>query len=185
MILENLRQFFLAAAACCLIAACDSATPRTYFERAVLNCNFIHDFGGPGLLRDLESPSVKLTDAKTGASAPMKRQEVIDDKIAFIEQSLDKVRKLRQTDDSKEIVQASLALHEYVLPVYKNEYRQLARLYDDGAPRAEIDALASTISTKYRPGFISLADKLTSAGKAYATRHDIKVVWDIQTAPSP
>ena len=181
---ERILQLFLTAACCCLFASCDDATPRNYFDRAILNCNLIHGFASKGLQRELDSPSVKLMNAKTGASAPMKRKEVIDDKIASIEQSLEKVRKLRQTDDTKEIVQASIALHEYVLPVYRNEYLQLAKLYDDGAPKAQIETLASAIAAKYRPRFEVLFDSLTAAGKPYAARHDIKFVWDIQTSPS-
>ena len=177
-------QQFLAAAFCCFFASCEDASPKTCFERAVLNCNLIHDFASNGLLRQLESPSVKLTDARTGASAPMKRKEVIDDKIAFIEQSLAKVRKLPQTDDNKDILQASIALHEYVLPVYRNEYQQLAKLYDDGAAKGQVEALASAITTKYGAGFQALFDRVTTAGKSYASRHDIKVVWDIRTSPS-
>ena len=181
---ERILQLFLTAACCCLFASCDDATPHDYFARAVLNCNLIHGFAGKGLQSQLDSPSVKLTDAKTGAFAPMKRKEVVDDKIASIEQSLAKVKKLKETDDTKDIVQASIALHEYVLPVYRNEYQQLAKLYDDGAAKAQIEALASAIATKYRAGFEALSERLTAAGKPYAARHDIKVVWDIQSSPS-
>ena len=181
---SSLVRLFLCAAFCCVLASCEDASPKTCFDRAVLNCNMISDFASKGLLRQLESPSVKLTDAKTGATAPMKRKEVVDDKIAFVEESLAKVRKLRQTDDTKDIVQASIALHEYVLPVYRNEYQQLAKLYDGGAAKAEIDGLASAISTKYGPGVAVLFDRLTTAGKAYATKHDIKVRWDVRTSPA-
>jgi hypothetical protein len=177
-------RFSLCAVLCCILASCDDASPKTCFDRAVLNCNMISDFASKGLLRQLESPSVKLTDAKTGATAPMKRKEVVADKIAFVEESLAKVRKLRQTDDTKDIVQASIALHEYVLPVYRNEYQQLAKLYDGGAAKAEIDGLASAISTKYGPGVAVLFDRLTTAGKAYAAKHDIKVRWDVRTSPA-
>lgn len=177
-------RLFLCASFCCILASCEDASPKTCFDRAVLNCNMISDFASKGLLRQLESPSVKLTDAKTGATAPMKRKDVIDDKIAFVEQSLAKVRKLGQTGDAKDIVQASIALHEYVLPVYRNEYQQLAKLYDDGAAKAEIDGLASAISTKYGPGVAVLFDRLTTAGKAYAAKHEIKVRWDVRTSPA-
>lgn len=172
----------MTAVCCCLVASCGES-PKTCFDVAVLNCNLIHDFASKGLLRELDSPSVKLTDVKTGATAPMKRKEIIDDKIAFIEKSLEKVRKLRQTDDTRDIVQASVALHEYVLPVYKNEYQQLAKLYDNGAPKAQTDALASAIATKHRAEFEALFDRLTAAGKPYAARHDIKVAWDVRTSP--
>jgi hypothetical protein len=177
-------RLLLCAAFCCVLASCEEASPRNYFDHAVLNCNLIHDFASKGLLRQLERPSEKLTEVRTGATAPMKRKEVIDDKITFVEQSLEKVRQLPQTDDARDIVQASIALHEYVLPVYRNEYQQLAKLYDDGGAQEPIDALASAITTKYRAGFEALSDRLTTAGKAYASRHGIKVVWDVQTSPS-
>ena len=144
----------------------------------------IADFASKGLLRQLEQPSEKLTDAKTGASEPMKRKEIIDGKIAFVEKALEKIRKLSQSGDAKDMVQASIALHEYVLSVYRNEYQQLAKLYDDGAAKGQIDALAASIGTKYGPGFAALFDKLTTAGKAYASKHDIKVTWDVRTSPS-
>ena len=181
---DRILRLFLSAVCCCLLTSCEQPTPHDYFARAVLNCNLLHGFGGNGLQSELDSPSVKLTDAKTGASAPMKRKEVIDDKIASIEQSLAKVRKLKVTDDTKDIVQASIALHEFVLPAYKNEYQQLAKLYDDGAPRAQIEALASAMTTKYGPGFAALSERLTAVGNPFAERHDIKVKWDVSTSPS-
>ena len=182
--LGKILRLFLCAAFCCVLVSCEDASPRTCFDRAVLNCNMIADFASKGLQRQLDSPSVKLTDVKTGASAPMMRKEIIDGKITFIEESLAKVRKLRQTDDAKDIVQASIALHEYVLPVYRNEYRQLAKLYDDGAPKEQIEALASAISKKHGPEAAALFDRLTTAGKAYAARHEINVKWDVRTSPS-
>ncbi len=144
----------------------------------------LQGFAGQGMLRQLEMPSAKLIDAKTLASAPMKRSEVVADKITFVEESLEKVRALRQTADTRDVVQASLALHEFVLPVYRNEYQQLAKLYDNGAPKAEIDALAAAITAKYQSGFQSHVDRLTSVAKPYAAKHGIKVVWDVPTSPS-
>lgn len=180
---NRIIRLLLAAVLVIILPSCTDS-PRTCFDRAVLNCNLIHGFAGRGLERELESPSVKLTDAKTGASAPMTRKEVVDGKIAFIEQSLAKVRKLRQTEDNRDMVQASLALYEYVLPVYRDDYQRLAKLYDDGAPKAAITQFSASIAAKHGPPFAVLSDRLTAAGKAYASRHDIKVMWDIRTSPS-
>ncbi len=167
-----------------LLVSCDTATPENYFDRAVLNCNLMHGFAGSGLRRKLESPSIKLSeDRKT--QAPMKRKEVIDSDTASIEANFEKVKKLRETDDTREILQASRSLYEYVLPVYKTEYQELARLYDEGAPRDEIDALARTIETKYAEGFATRYDQLTAVAKPYAARHNIKVNWGVRTAPEP
>lgn len=182
--ITRVTRRLLCAALVCLLPSCGDS-PKTCFDRAVLNCNMIHDFAGKGMEQQLASPSVKLTGAKPGETAPMTRKEVVDDKIAFVQQSLAKVRQLRQTDDNRDIVQASIALHEYVLPVYRDDYQRLARLYDNGAPPAEIGQLASAIATKHRAPFQTLSDRLTTAGKAYASRHDIKVMWDVRTSPSP
>jgi len=180
----GIARLLLCVAFIILLPSCGDS-PRICFDRAVLNCNMIQDFAGEGMERQLKAPSVKLTDAKTGASAPMTRKEVMDDKIAFTEQSLAKVRQLGQTDDNREMVQASIALYEYVLPVYRDDYQRLAKLYDDSASKGAIEQLSSSIATKYRAQFRALSDRLTAAGKAYATRHEIQVVWDVHTAPSP
>lgn len=181
---KGVERLLLCALLLILLPSC-SDSPRTCFERAVLNCNLFHDFAGKGMERQLESPSVKLTDAKTGASAPMTRREVVEGKIASVEQSLAKVRQLRQTEDNRNIVQASLALHEYVLPVYRDDYQRLAKLYDDGAAKEAIAQLSASIATRHGAPFAALSDRLTEAGKAYAARHDLKVRWDVRTSPSP
>ncbi len=175
---------FFSIACSLFLVSCDTATPENYFDRAVLNCNLMHGFAGSGLLRQLESPSVKLSETGNGEAVPMKRKEVIDDDITSLETNFEKVKKLKETDDTRDILQASVALYEYVLPVYKNEYEQLAKLYDEGAPRQQIDSLAQAIETKYGPGFARLFDRLTAAGKPYAARHGIKVNWGVSTEPS-
>lgn len=182
--LTKITRLLLGTALVSLLPSCGDS-PKTCFDRAVLNCNMIHDFAGRGMEMFLESPSVKLTGKNPGETAPMTRKEMVDDKITFVEQSLVKVRQLRQTDDNRDIVLASIALHEYVLPVYRDDYQRLAKLYDDGAPPAEIAQLAAAIATKHGPPFQALSDRLTTAGKAYATRHGIKVMWDVRTSPSP
>jgi hypothetical protein len=182
--MSKILSLFLSISGCCLLASCDTATPQTYFEVAVLNCNLMHGFAGRGLASELESPSVKLSETGNGETAPMKRKEIIDGKIQSLEANLAKVKGLKQTDDNRDMLEASVALYQYVLPVYKNEYRAAANLYDEGAARARIDAMVSSIETKYRDGFGMRFDRLTAVAKPYAERHHINVKWDIQTAPS-
>src|SRR5690242_10566717 len=129
----SLRLFSIAC--CFVLVSCEMATPENYFDRAVLNCNLMHGFAGSGLRRQLESPSVKLAESGNGETVPMKRKEVIDSAITSLETNFEKVKKLKETDDARDILKASIALYEYVLPVYKTEYQQLAKLYDEGAPR--------------------------------------------------
>jgi hypothetical protein len=89
--------------------------------------------------RELASPPLKLVPGTKDQTSPMKRKDVLDQKIQFLEDNADKLKHLKETPDTKEMLDASKALYDLVMPVYKKEYQQLARLFDEGAPRAHID----------------------------------------------
>lgn len=160
-----------------LLTGCNSPGPEKYFDIAVLNCNLINGFGGSALDRELQSPSVKLVDGTTDKTVAMKRSEVMDTKIQFVESNLQKVKALKVNDDTKDILQASIALHEFVLPVYKNEYKQLAALYDNNALADQIETLNQTINSNYATRFEELYNAVIAAGKPYAAKHNINVNW--------
>ena len=142
-----------------LVTACTSGTPEKYFDIAVLNCNMIHGFAGDGIRRELDNPTVKLV-AGTNQTEPMNRKEIVDQKIRFIEANLQKMRQLKPTDDTKQMLEASRALNEYVLGVYKNEYSNLANLYDSGASAEEIKSLEQSIEKKYSFTYLQLFENL-------------------------
>ena len=159
-----------------VLISCSNKTPENYFDIAVLNSNYLNGFANNGLSRELESPSVKLVENST-ETVPMKRSEVIETKIQFIDGQYDKVKSLKITDDTKDIIEASLALYEFVVPVYKTEYTELANLYDNGAKPEQTEQLTKLIHEKYFPRFDELYKNLIKAGKAYASKHNIKVNW--------
>ena len=167
----------MAMACCCLLTACNTTTPEMYFDAALLNTNSITGFAGDGLLRQLESPSLKLKESTTNETVAMKRKEIIDFKIRFANENRDELEQLKETEETKEMLVAAKALNDYISPVYKTEYMQLAKMYDDGASKEEIHLLAMHIHAKYFPGFEKLFDKLTIIGKQYAKQHNIKVTW--------
>lgn len=157
-------------------------TPKNYFDRAVLNINLMFGFADYVMSSQLEQPSVKVNDA--GGSEPMKRVEVVESKISSLEENYEKVENLKVTADTKEMLTASLDLYKFVMPVYKNEYLQLAKLYDNGAPVKEIQALTNSIHEKYYGRFIEIYDRLIEAGKVYAEKNNIKVKWNAKTSPN-
>lgn len=161
---------------CCLFISCSSDTAETYFGVAVLNTNKIVGFANNGLLMQLESPSVKMSE-NNSEPVPMKRSEVINSEIEFIESNIDKLKSFKETDDTKEMISASLALHEYILPVYKNEYMKLAGLFDSNAPDDQIKFLDASIREKYSSGYKEKYNKLIETGKKYAEKNNIKVNW--------
>ena len=183
---SDMRQFiilFLLVPVYGLLTGCSDSSPEHTFNTAVLSCNMIHDFASNGFLRQLESPSVQMVGGDSNNTAPMKRKEVIDNKIQQVSDYYKKVKQLKETEDSKEVVGASRELYNYALPVYEKEYRELARLYDEGAAKESIASYAQGIQDKYYQGFAERFDKVTAAGKLYAKKHDINVQWDIQTSP--
>lgn len=163
---------------CLALFSCGTATPEKCFDVAVLNSNMLAGFANDGLWRELESPSVKMGKTKDEI-LPMKRSEVIDSKIKFAEENLDKLNGLGQTDDNRDIIQASQALYQFILPVYKAEYTQLARTLDNGASKDQASQEAKAINDKYFARFESLYNALIGKGKLYAEKHHINVNWNL------
>jgi len=181
--MKKLFTTFLSAACVCLISSCEKATPEQTFARAVINANLMSGFAGNGMRYQLENPTAILTPS--GGTGIMTRKAFVDSCIGGIDESFQKTKKIPESDDNREMLQASISLYDYVLPVYRNEYSHLADLYDSGAEKAELEAVYRAIADKYAEGYQERCDTLLAAGKPYAKRHKIRVTWDLPTSPSP
>jgi len=159
------------------LASCNNASPEKYFDEAVLNVNLITPFGGQAALNSLDHPSVKLVPGTKDQTTPMTRKEIVEDQIQRVEANLVKIKALPDSEETRDMVQTSIKLHEFVLPVYKTEYRQLAKLYDEDGSQPERVSAAHEIDTKYLAGYQTLFNRLVELGKAYAEKHHIKVEW--------
>jgi hypothetical protein len=168
---------FIALAAGLLLSSCNFTTPENYFDEAVLNVNLITPFGGQAALNSLAHPSVKLVPGTKDQTTPMTRKEIVEDQIQRVEANLTKIKALPDSEETRDMVQTSIKLHEFVLPVYKTEYRELAKLYDAGGSQPERASKAQEIDAKYLAGYQALFHRLVELGKAYAVKHNIKVEW--------
>jgi len=165
-----------------LITSC-SNSPQEYFNQAALNCNTLYGFASDyEIKRDLGIAQEKLVDANTMKMAPMTRAEVVKDKLTRAEENYSKVKKLGNNAAADEMLKASRALYEFVIPVYKNEYTQLAALYDANAPEDKIVAAIKNITDKYATKFEALYSDAITKGIAYAEKNGIEVR---QVNPSP
>ncbi len=179
--MKNIVTLFFVAS-CLLLSSC-SNSPREYFDRAALNINTLYGFASEyELKRDLATPGEKLVDEKTLAMAPMTRAEVVKEKLARAEEDYQKVKSLGSNAEADEMLKASAALYEFVIPVYKNEYTQLAALYDAKAPEDKIVAAINNIIDKYQAKFQKLYNDVIEKGTAYAEKNGIEVR---QVNPSP
>ena len=178
---RRFRSVLIVLAVGSLLSSCNNATPENYFDEAVLNVNLITPFGGQAALYSMAHPSVKLVPGTKDQTAPMTRKEIVEDQIQRVEQNLTKIKALPESEESRDMVQTSIELHEFVLPVYKTEYRELAKLYDEGGSQQDRISRAQEIDTKYLAAYKALFSRLVELGKAYAEKHHIKVEW--QTLP--
>ena len=109
-------------------------------------------------------------------------KEVLETKIVFIEKAFEDVKALKKQYDNIEMIEASIALYEFVLPVYKSVYSKLAAMYDAGAAASLINELAQDIHKKNYSTYDRLSSRLFTAGKKYADKNYIKVNY---VNPSP
>jgi hypothetical protein len=167
---------------CLLFISCNSSSPRDYFEKASLNCNILYGFASYELKRDLSTQQEKLVDEKTMKMAPVTRKEVVKDKLTILEENYKKVKNLESNAAADEMIKASTALYEFVIPVYKNEYLKLAALYDESATTDKIAAMKKNISDKYAAKFEELYQNVVKTGTAYADKNGIEVR---QVNPAP
>jgi len=174
---KNIRSLGVLICCAILLTACNTTSPERYFDIAVLNSNMFTGFADDGLLLQFESPSAMM--AENGTVVAMKRADVAEQNIHFTEEAFEKLKDLKQTTETKEMLQTSIAMFEYILPVYKNEYKQLAKLYDEGASKEKTAAYAKAIREKYVEGFKNIYNKLISIGKVYAEKNNIKVNWNL------
>jgi len=159
----------------CMILSCNTTTPDQYFDIAVLNSNLIAGFANRGDFQQMETPPSVLK--KDNTVGPQSRTEFVETKIQIIEGALEKIKALSEDEETKPMKQASVALYEYALPVYKNEYTALAKKYDSGATQEEVEKDMIAIHDQHFEKFDALYTKLTEIGKAYADKYGIKVNW--------
>jgi hypothetical protein len=178
-----MNRIILFITVCFILASCGKPSPEKYFTTSVLNTNLLFGFAGEGMQRQLESPSSRLINVSTGETAPEKRETLIIEKVALLEDNYRKVKKLPDWKESRKMQDAAVALYEYVLPVYKKEYRQLAGLYDNDASPAEISRMEKEIYDHHAANFEALYTALIDAGKDYAVKFNINVRWDVRTRP--
>lgn len=160
------------------LSSCFSESPQRFFDIAILNTNMITDFATPRLSKSILDETKEFPDIPSSKKKGDEAVQNITNKILYIEQSLEKIKKLSTNgEDTEEIKKISTELYELVIPVYKNEYMAYAKLCDSKAPLAEIQAMASAIDAKYAMPFELKYTLLMEKGKAYASKHNLPVNW--------
>lgn len=158
-------------------SAC-SETPEHFFDITILNTNMINDFASPDLARHLNDETKEYPDIPSSKKKGNEATTSLNNKILYLEQSLEKVKKLSTSgDEEKEIKALSQQLYELVIPVYKNEYLAYAKLCDSKGSQSAKDEIINSIDQKYGARFEQNFNALMEKGKAYAQKNNIQVNW--------
>lgn len=138
----------------------------------------INDFASPDLARHINDETIEFPNIPSSKKKGTEAAENIKNKILFLEQSLDKIKKLSASgDEEKEIKKLSTQLYEMVIPVYKNEYMAYAKLCDGKGSDEEKEAMVKNIDQKYGLRFEQNYNALMEKGKIYAKENNIQVNW--------
>lgn len=149
-----------------------------FFATAILNTNTISDFATPTLAKHINDETTEFPDIPSSKKNGDEAGKLVQNNILYMEKSLNDIKALNaSSDDRKAIKEKSIALYEFVIPVYKNEYTNYAKLCDNKADQTKKDEIANTIEQKYSATFEKMYTDLMETGKAFAAENKLNVDW--------
>lgn len=156
-----------------------SEDPDKFFGVAILNTNMMSDFGTPTLAKHINDDTIEFPDIPSSKKKGDEAVKHLQSTILYLEKSLKDIKNLGGNSDvRKEIKEQSIALYEFALPVYKNEYTAYAKLCDAKAPQDQKDKILKSIEEKYNAEFEKKYAALLANGKTFAEQNNLKVDWN-------
>jgi hypothetical protein len=149
-----------------------------FFGIAVLNTNLINTFATPQAAKRIQDQTIEFEDMPSSKKKGDEARKNVETTVLTLEQALEKVKELPDSESTQEIKNEAVALYEYVLPVYKNEYMAYAKLCDAKGPQDQKDAIIQTINDKYAASFERMYSSFLVKGKAFADANNLNVNWD-------
>lgn len=160
------------------LQSCSESADK-FFGVAVLNTNMVSDFGTANFAKDLNDNTIEYPDIPSSKKNGDEAANIVKNKVLYVEKVLKDLNALSANDDArKEIKKQSIALFEFVLPVYKNEYTAYAKLCDTKASQEQKDEILKAIEQKYNAEFEAKLTSLFSLGKSFVSENNLNVQWD-------
>lgn len=171
-------KFFVPVLSLALLLQSCSETADKFFGIAVLNTNTITDFGTPILAKHINDQTKEYPDIPSSKKKGDEAVTYLNNKVLYMEKSLKDIKELGASNEARKDIKAkSIAVYEYVIPVYKNEYMVYAKLCDSKASQEEKDKLINSIEEKYNAEFEQKFSALLESGKAFAKDNNLNVTW--------
>lgn len=199
-----MKKFFIGI---CLSAAmlqsCNTTTPENYFAETTLNTNSVESFSSlyknylsGGLDGKTVLPNGKVLDSgsgmlivepdgKTTRQATSYVEYVEKVKVKEISDAIAKVKELKSTDETKEMINLSLDYLTEAEKLYKTELVNIAKMIDAKAPKEEIEKFAQSLDEKYQPILDAKKQKLFAVAIPYAEKNGLRVSTGSMNSPTP
>lgn len=123
--------------------ACNMHTPENYFGRTTLNTNRYHNLGARDFAEMKASKKANMLYGSFSDGelkiADSYETHVRGMKMAFLEEDIEKIKELKVTSETEDLIKTSLEVFEFVKSIYENYYIKIAKLMDKSASSEDLD----------------------------------------------
>lgn len=172
--LTILTLFFLAI----ITQSCSVDKPESYFSKTTLNVNKYINMGTKDFQHMIGSQNQGGLFAKVDDKfVPSDNFEahVKTYKIFNIETDIESIKKLKPTEDTKELIEASLEVFNFIKSKYETDYIKIAKLMDQKAGQAIIDTAIREFEEQNLEELDKKIEALHTVALPYAKANGIEV----------
>ncbi|MGV3762943.1 hypothetical protein [Parapedobacter sp.] len=158
--------------------ACNQASPKKVVDVVWLNVNRVTANYSPqffGELRELR--------ASGGMAVAQNNEKIKGTAVAYVNQyvigpldeSMDKIEKLPENEETKALIAASLEVFNYGKGIFENEYLSIAKMIDAESPASEIDAAVEKLFATHDEHMHGRLADLDELVIPYAEKHGVPI----------
>lgn len=177
-ILNNYTLVFILIVTNLVFTSCNNLSPEKTFDVAVLNSNLLSRFGGKEISDKLQTEA-QVYDENQKKMIPSSYYDSFKYDITNLETRFQTIKDIPEDEDNKEILQASKDLFSYAIAKQKEGYLPIAKLKDEKASPEQIQKAIADFDASTQTEVDAKFNKLMTAGKAYAEKHNIDAKFGI------
>lgn len=159
-----------------IFLSCEQTAPRKYVERTVLNTNLVSGRYTPSYFNEVRELK-KQGRIKVFKDGKMEKgtavEYVMQNTIDPVDESIKKVKGLKKTEDTRDLIAASLDVFRYGRKIFENEYVSIAKMLDENRPQEEIDSAIQKIFETHDREMEKKLRYLDELAIPYAKKHNV------------
>lgn len=171
-----MKNYFLLITLLLLGTSCNLTSPQKYIEVAVLNTNTATSQYRPIFFKLLHESKTKNAiivfkdDKKINNATAV---QYVEEKISNITNNMAKVKKLKSTKETADLLNASLELQTYIKEVMSSDYISIANMIDESKPEQDITIATQKMFEKHDAAVNEKMQKMNTLALSYAKKHNI------------